>query len=243
MGHSIVLVTVNYRLGPFGFLTLATEEAPGNAGLLDQQLALQWVQQNIDQFGGDPGRVTIAGESAGSFSATYHLLSPASAGLFHRVIGQSGAGGLAPAFHHWQAGEAERWARELALLVGCVQLLPGPLLHCLREAAPLALAGAELEVGLLSQPVVDGSFARQPFLPLDPPTAFQTGDFNREVAVLLGTNRNEGLLLTQPMLEGGLLTVGVPWLVRYWDTLGPLLLLQRHALQITDQGQTSLRFQ
>jgi hypothetical protein len=77
MVHDLVVVTINYRLGPLGFLTLGAEAAPGNVGLWDQQLALQWVQANIHLFGGDPELVTLAGESAGSFSATYHLFSPA----------------------------------------------------------------------------------------------------------------------------------------------------------------------
>ena len=88
MIHEIILVTVNYRVGPFGFLTLGTPEAPGNAGMLDQVLALEWVQDNIAGFGGDPDQVTLAGESAGSFSAFYHLVSPRSRGLFNRIIGK-----------------------------------------------------------------------------------------------------------------------------------------------------------
>ena len=87
MTHQIILVTVNYRVGPFGFLTLGSSEAPGNAGMLDQVMALEWVQDNIASFGGDPGRVTLAGESAGSYSAFYHLVSPRSTGLFQRIIG------------------------------------------------------------------------------------------------------------------------------------------------------------
>ena len=78
MPHDIILVTVNYRLGPFGFLTLGLEEAPGNQGLLDQRLAMLWVRDNIASFLGDPDQVTIAGESAGSFSVFYHMMSPGS---------------------------------------------------------------------------------------------------------------------------------------------------------------------
>ena len=62
MIHNIVLVTLNYRLGPLGFLSLGTEEVPGNAGMLDQVAALQWVQENIHRFGGDPGKVTLMGQ-------------------------------------------------------------------------------------------------------------------------------------------------------------------------------------
>lgn len=62
MIHGIVLVTLNYRLGPLGFLSLGNEEVPGNAGMLDQVAALQWVQANIHRFGGDPGKVTLMGQ-------------------------------------------------------------------------------------------------------------------------------------------------------------------------------------
>ena len=87
MSHDIIIVAVNYRLGPFGFLTLGLEEAAGNQGLLDQRMSMIWVRDNIAQFGGDLDTVTIAGESAGSFSVFYHLISPGSQGLFNRVIG------------------------------------------------------------------------------------------------------------------------------------------------------------
>ena len=82
---------MQYRVGPLGFLSLDSESAPGNAGLLDQQLALQWVHQKIAAFGGDPAKVTIFGESAGAASAGFHLLSPDSADLFRRAILQSAA--------------------------------------------------------------------------------------------------------------------------------------------------------
>ena len=88
MTHDIIIVAVNYRLGPFGFLTLGLEEAAGNQGLLDQRMSMVWVRDNIAMFGGDPDTVTIAGESAGSFSVFYHLMSPGSRGLFNRVIGE-----------------------------------------------------------------------------------------------------------------------------------------------------------
>ena len=92
----VVLVTINYRLGPFGFLALAdlTAEsangASGNQGLQDQIAALEWVRDNIASFGGNPGNVTIFGESAGSMSVSILQASPRASGLFHRIIGQSG---------------------------------------------------------------------------------------------------------------------------------------------------------
>lgn len=87
----VVLVTVQFRLGAFGFLALETPDVPGNAGLKDQNLALKWVKRNIRRFGGDPNRVTLAGLSSGAHSATAHMISPMSKGLFHNVIAASGA--------------------------------------------------------------------------------------------------------------------------------------------------------
>ena len=92
----VVLVTINYRLGPLGFFAhpLLSKESPqgssGNYGLLDQIAALRWVQKNIAAFGGDPDNVTIFGESAGSLSVCFLVATPSAKGLFHRAIGQSG---------------------------------------------------------------------------------------------------------------------------------------------------------
>lgn len=93
----IVVVTVNYRLNLFGFLALPVLSAEteykgsGNYGFMDQNAALRWVQKNIGVFGGDPNKVTIAGESAGSISVSAQMASPLSKGLFHGAIGESGA--------------------------------------------------------------------------------------------------------------------------------------------------------
>lgn len=88
--ENIILVTINYRLGALGFMNAGIAEAPGNQGLKDQVLALRWVQENIDKFGGDSNAVTIAGQSAGSASVHYLLMSPLTKGLFKRAIAQSG---------------------------------------------------------------------------------------------------------------------------------------------------------
>ena len=92
----VVVVTINYRLGIFGYFThpeLSKESphnASGNYGTSDQVMALRWVRDNISAFGGDPGNVTIFGESAGSFSVHHMMSTPLAAGLFHRAIGESG---------------------------------------------------------------------------------------------------------------------------------------------------------
>lgn len=94
---NVVLVTINYRLGVFGFLAHpeltreSTRNASGNYGMLDQVAALRWVQENIAAFGGDPKNVTIFGESAGSFAVSALMASPLAQGLFHKAIGESGA--------------------------------------------------------------------------------------------------------------------------------------------------------
>ncbi|RZB40323.1 COesterase and/or Abhydrolase 3 domain containing protein, partial [Asbolus verrucosus] len=89
--NDIILVTINYRLGPLGFLSTQDEIVPGNNGLKDQLLALQWAHNNINLFGGDPEKVTIFGQSAGSASCAYHLLNQQSQGLFRGAILQSGS--------------------------------------------------------------------------------------------------------------------------------------------------------
>ncbi|XP_034829482.1 juvenile hormone esterase-like [Maniola hyperantus] len=91
MRKEVILVTLNYRLEVLGFLSLDTEEIPGNAGMKDQVAALRWVKENIRKFGGDPDNITIFGESAGGASVSFHLVSPMSKGLFKRAIVQSGA--------------------------------------------------------------------------------------------------------------------------------------------------------
>ncbi|XP_057654109.1 venom carboxylesterase-6-like isoform X1 [Diorhabda carinulata] len=90
LDHNVVFVSFNYRLGIFGFLSTGDLVAPGNAALKDQQLALNWVQENIKYFGGDPKKVTIFGESAGAVAVSYQLQSTRSRGLFRSAIMQSG---------------------------------------------------------------------------------------------------------------------------------------------------------
>ncbi|XP_036406856.1 fatty acyl-CoA hydrolase precursor, medium chain-like [Megalops cyprinoides] len=88
--QDVVVVLIQYQLGILGFFSTGDEHVPGNLGMLDQVVALQWVQENIQSFGGDPRSVTIFGESAGGVSVSLQLLSPLSSGLFHRAIAESG---------------------------------------------------------------------------------------------------------------------------------------------------------
>ncbi|CAG9857131.1 unnamed protein product [Phyllotreta striolata] len=90
MEHGVVVITLNYRLGPFGFLSTGDTVLPGNYGLKDQLMALKWVRTNVAYFGGDPDKVTIFGQSAGASSVAYLLMTEKSKGLFRAAIAQSG---------------------------------------------------------------------------------------------------------------------------------------------------------
>ncbi|CAG5025186.1 unnamed protein product [Parnassius apollo] len=112
--HNTVIVTINYRLSIFGFLSLDIPEAAGNMGLKDQVKALQWVQNNICHFGGDKDNVTIFGVSAGAASVEYLIVSPMAKGLFHKAILQSGS-----CLNHWAVNyEIKKLAYKVAEKLG-----------------------------------------------------------------------------------------------------------------------------
>ncbi|MGE2730080.1 carboxylesterase/lipase family protein [Mycolicibacterium vaccae] len=181
----IAVVTVNYRLGALGFLAHPALGPPGqvgNYGLADQQAALRWVRDNIAAFGGDPARVTIAGESAGAMSVCDHLVAPGSQGLFHGAIIMSG-----PCTAQAALPDAQRISLDYAAAAGCPEVatasgcLRGLRVDQLREPVWYTrLGGARL-----SGPVT-GSAA----LPVDPVAGAADGAAAR-VPVLIGTTRDE----------------------------------------------------
>ena len=181
-----VVVTVNYRVGALGFLAASdlddadARHISGNYGLLDLQMALRWVAKEIAGFGGDPGNVTVMGESAGANAVLGLLASPGSEGLFHRAIVQSATDG-AHTLPLKQA-ERERYASALAE-IGCTT---ANTLACLRAARPDAF----LRMTARPTMVQDGLV-----LPLDPFEAFRQGHFMK-VPVLIGTNAKENYLFT-----------------------------------------------
>ena len=184
----VIVVTFSYRLGTFGFLAHPdlTRESPhhtsGNYGLLDQIAALQWIQRNIRAFGGDPGRVTIFGQSAGAISVSVLTVSPLAKGLFERAIAQSGGLfeplQLAPKFLLANAEcDGEAYAASLPV-------------HSVAEMR--ALPASDLltgKVGALSHPVIE------PYvLPESPYDAF-AGGRQHDVSILIGSNADEARAL------------------------------------------------
>jgi para-nitrobenzyl esterase len=186
-GHLIV-VTINYRLGPLGFLANRSldgadpDHLSGNYGLLDQQAALRWVKVNIEPFGGDPGRATVAGESAGAISIGLHLISPAAAGLFERAILESG-----PFLHLPTLAQAQTRGDQFAARLGCSG---APCMRSKSTAEVLnAIPASPISVGPpVWFPVVDGQL-----IPSQPADAIAAGHLNR-VPVINGSNRDEGTL-------------------------------------------------
>ncbi len=180
-----VVVTVNYRLGALGYLALpaldgksADKQSSGQYGDLDKTEALRWVRRNIGAFGGDPDRVTIAGQSAGAGSVCWLLASPAAKGLFQRAVVQS-IGDCNNITHE----EAEARGRSFAQAIGCNDA--ATMATCLRDKTPAAVIDAQATTSIAWRPVQGG--AAQPVLA---PAAFASGAFNR-VPVIIGNTRHE----------------------------------------------------
>ncbi|PIO72658.1 Carboxylesterase [Teladorsagia circumcincta] len=194
--HTIV-VNINYRLGPFGFLYLGDDSpVPGNMGLLDQQLALQWVHENIGSFGGDPTRVTLFGESAGSASATAHIAAPGSYPYFNKIIANSGT-----IMNSWASRTPDTMLElslRLAKRLNCTSRSTdtAAMYNCLR-AAPAGVIQVEAD-SVSSDIGLPMTFA---FVPVSADRNFFQGDvferlrsrnFKKDVSAIIGTVKDEG---------------------------------------------------
>lgn len=188
--NNIIVVSINYRVGALGFFFLNSAGGPANAGLFDQLMGLEWIQQNIRAFGGDPNNVTLFGESAGAASVSLHLLSPLSRSKFQRAIMQSGTANMP-----WVAVTmAEALRRSLELAVERLGCDPSDdrdqIAECMRMKSPQTLVDNQfVSRGILQfpfLPVIDGAF-----LPESPDELLRRRNF-KKCPILLGSNLNEG---------------------------------------------------
>jgi para-nitrobenzyl esterase len=188
----VILVTINYRLGVFGFLAtqdLAREAngSAGNYGLLDMVAALHWVKSNISSFGGDPGNVTIFGESAGSFAVSTLMASPMAKGLFHKAIGESGAafsGILAYEPLETREKADGKWVASLGV----------KSLQELRALPTEKILGAVKSKGMIGfPPDIDGKLLTEPV------EATYAAGRQAHVLLLAGWNRDENSYLANGM--------------------------------------------
>jgi len=201
---NVIVVTFNYRLGIFGFLTsdLLDQESPdhtsGNYGLLDQVMVLKWVRDNVKAFGGNPNNVTLFGEEAGSMSVCYHMLMPGSSGLFQHAIMQSGSCAY-PSVNRPEdsvnpfmplTGNAywKQTGRQWLNSSGCTTI------SCVRALNESSIRDFQTSLGddFNVWPNVDGVV-----IPKDPITAFNNGSY-APVEVIYGTSADSGSFFTKP---------------------------------------------
>ena len=232
MDKDVIIVTVNYRLGPFGFLSLGSEGAQGNNGLLDQNLALQWVQQNIGNFRGDQNMVTIFGESAGSLSVALHIVSPMSKGLFQRAILQSGVV-LAPSWHFIPSEEASFYGTSMANILNCTS--EEDYLECLQSKDPNEILQAEPSIyGLSSRlitwmPTIDSAF-----LPEKPIDILEKGNFDHDLQVIVGSNAADGMAWMNNSTD-------FEDFRENFETVGPALLYDKNQSEVTKEDSNNAK--
>uniref|UniRef100_H3CMY0 Carboxylic ester hydrolase n=1 Tax=Tetraodon nigroviridis TaxID=99883 RepID=H3CMY0_TETNG len=189
--EDVIVVSMNYRVGVLGFLSLPNNtNVRGNAGLMDQRLAIQWVVDNIAAFGGDPSQITLFGESAGSVCVGLHVLSPGSNVLFKRAVMESGA--PTATWSTANISESKFRSTKLGMLVGCSNI-SSDLETCLQNTDATGLL--KVQYGVLSNP----STSDIPFLPVvdgvflpDEIDALISNPSIQKKEVLLGLNHDEG---------------------------------------------------
>ena len=200
---NVVLVAINYRLGPLGYLLLSEDDQKagdaitGNQGFHDQIFALQWLQKNIAAFGGDPGNVTVFGESAGAASACLLLASPLTDNLLHKVIIQSSA---CDSMKPLTLDEAEQQGRKFLEDIGCsTQADP---VACARSTSPSSLykpLGYEFG-SIFHHDIITKTYVPRPalgtsFLPEHPDLLLASSQKSADVSAIIGVVKNEGTIM------------------------------------------------
>ncbi|XP_019628025.1 PREDICTED: pyrethroid hydrolase Ces2a-like [Branchiostoma belcheri] len=196
--NNVIVVSLNYRLGVFGFLGTGDQHAPGNVGLLDQTQAIRWVRDNIANFGGDVNRITIFGLSAGGMAVSLHLLSPLNSGLFRRAITQSGSP-FTPGFLGTKES-ALADARRLAQSLGCDRTSTEDVVSCLKSKTAQDVlttsSAVQTPTHISFLPIVDGTF-----LPTSPEEIFAEGSVEARDYILGVTSMEGGIVLYDDLNE------------------------------------------
>ncbi|KAB0793679.1 hypothetical protein PPYR_13299 [Photinus pyralis] len=236
MDRDVVFVTVNYRLGIFGFLSTEDEVVPGNNGMKDQVMAIQWVNDNIGYFGGNPNSITLTGLSAGGASVHLHFLSPLSKGLFKGGISLSG-NALCP----WvfQDHPLQR-AREVGSLVGCAQESTASLVSCLKQrSVTQVLEGVRPQHAWMYNPfspfgIVAERHGRRPFLPDHPYELLRSGKV-QDLPWITSLVKHEGLYPVADFMNDDILME----LERRWNELMPYIMHYSQTVPIKSQADVS----
>ncbi|KAH9495506.1 Neuroligin-4, X-linked [Bulinus truncatus] len=194
----VVVVTINYRLDILGFMSTEDDSAPGNFGLLDQILALEWVKENIGSFGGDPNQVTIFGESAGAACVSLLILSPLAGGLFQKAIVESGSS-IAPWAVSYPTNRLtpKLIAGQVGGKVNCQNNISTQFVDCMRNVDAFVLLGASdefrrsIHLDVSFTPVVESIFKVVP----DRPLKILTAEPFNHVDTIRGYNTDEALFV------------------------------------------------
>ena len=193
---------MQYRVNIFGFMYLNSTDAPGNQGLLDQTLAMQWIQNNIQAFGGDNSKITIVGESAGAASVGLHLLSPLSANYYRNAVLESGSGSA-----YWVIKDTNhtlKYYSDIMTFTGCTSSTLADKFACFKNLdSNTILTKTYQYLGNYSQgdlfyftPVVDNYFLSD-----KPINLLKQGKFKR-CSILVGANKDEGNMFFYGVLPG-----------------------------------------
>ncbi|XP_055295977.1 juvenile hormone esterase-like [Sitodiplosis mosellana] len=200
--EDLVLVTFNYRLAFFGFTSVGTNDAIGNAGYKDQALLLKWVYDHIRHFGGDPNCVTLMGDSAGGMSVQAHLVSPLSSHLFHRAFVMSG--GILPQAK--SPSSQMHLVEKLARLLGCSE--NENTFDCIKKANTVSITDSLRKIFEFGWdnpvypwlPIVEPPSDEQPFLNEDPMKLFETGKFSK-IPVMVSLTKHETSMSAMYLFE------------------------------------------
>jgi carboxylesterase type B len=251
MDEDVVVVVPNWRQSLFGFLSTNDMYAPGNQGIRDQQYALKWIKQNIENFGGDKSRVTLVGSSTGGSDAIIHTLSPQSKGLISNVVAMGGS----PLSRHSMIRKPITQAKKLGEQVGCPTDSSQALVMCLKQKDAKEIVEKMNKVDLNDinaenlaamawfGPTVDklqeGQTEQDLVIPDHPFNLLATGKIVNKVPLIIGGNEFDGITpITAILLKNPALFEKVD---KQWDELAPLLLLYKDSATDKDVVSSKIK--